>query len=269
MKKNISWEALNAYVDGELSPADMAEVARAVMLDHSLAAQVAELTRLRAVTSELRPCGGLDIDLKSFERPNRWYSHVASLLVIPVAGAILGWLLLTQQPVSDSDITKAEVIHQQWLYSFQHVESASLEVDDLLKSSLSALQLDTYVPDLSKVKLSFAGIRQISISAEQEGKEGVHIGYLGRNGCKVSLVVSRHTENYSSSLQPVIRDGKTIYKWRVKHSGFHLLASKMDPRRLDEIARVVYQMTLTRTPLDAPAILALNQAKAESTACTA
>lgn len=268
-KKSINWEALNAYVDGELSPADAAETARAVMLDKNLAAQVAELTRLKAVTSELQPRNRPEIDLGQTDQPKRWYSHVAVWLILPLAGALLSGILLTREPVLDTSIANAEAIHDQWLDSTHQSKQLGAEAGKLLKVSINKLELDTYAPDLSKVNLTYAGIRRISIKTEEGTGEGVHIGYLGPNGCKVSLVVSKHAEHRSSNLQPIDRNGKTVYRWRVRHSGFHLLASHMDPHRLDEIAQIVYRMTRTHTPLDAPAILVLNQAKAESIPCIA
>lgn len=44
----MSWERLNAYVDGELAPADAAAVASAVAQDPGLARRVATLARLKA-----------------------------------------------------------------------------------------------------------------------------------------------------------------------------------------------------------------------------
>ena len=44
----VSWDRLNAYVDGELGLEEAAEVAAALVHDGEAAAQVASLTRLRA-----------------------------------------------------------------------------------------------------------------------------------------------------------------------------------------------------------------------------
>ncbi|HDK37669.1 MAG TPA: hypothetical protein ENG92_01445 [Thiolapillus brandeum] len=268
MKRLIDWEALNAYIDGELSPADAAEIARAVMLDKRLAIQVAELTRLKAVTSELQPCSRPEINLGQIDQPNRWYSQVAAWLILPLTGALLSTILLTREPAPDSSIVDAEAIHHQWLNSVRLSKQPGTGVGQLLQASINTLQLDAYAPDLSKVNLMYAETSRISMTTEEGHGEGVHIGYLGPNGCKVSLVVSKYVESRSSNLQSVNHDGRTVYRWRIKRSGFYLLASHMDPRRLDEIAKAVYRMTRTHTPLNASATLALNKAKSESTPCT-
>jgi len=266
-KKTIHWEAIHAYVDGELTPADAAKIARAVVLDHQLAARIAELTRLKAVTSELLPRDRPEINLEQIDQPKKWYDHVAGWLILPLAGALLSGILLTREPAQDSGIASAEAIHHQWLKSTYQGKQAG--AGELLKASIETLQLDAYAPNLSKVNLKYAGISRVSTITEEGVGEGVHIGYLGPSGCKVSLVVSRLAESRVTNLQTVNHDGNTIYRWRIGYSGFYLLASHMDPLRLDEIARIVYQMTRSHTPLDATAILALNKAKAESIPCTA
>ncbi|MBT3305927.1 MAG: hypothetical protein HN377_05525, partial [Alphaproteobacteria bacterium] len=48
----ITFEILNAYVDGELDSASTAEVARAVAEDGELARQVAAISRLRSVLAD-------------------------------------------------------------------------------------------------------------------------------------------------------------------------------------------------------------------------
>ena len=97
----------------------------------------------------------------------------------------------------------------------------------------------------------------------------MHIGYLGVNGCMVSLVVLNNTVGLSDELAYFERDNHRLYGWQVKQTGFYLLASKMDPRRLTEVARVVNRLTRERLPLDAESIIALEQAKTRSKSCLA
>ncbi|MCH6588383.1 MAG: zf-HC2 domain-containing protein, partial [Proteobacteria bacterium] len=47
------WQTLSAYVDGELSAAEAAEVARALADDRTLAGRVASLTRLKATVQDM------------------------------------------------------------------------------------------------------------------------------------------------------------------------------------------------------------------------
>ena len=50
--RRISFEMLNAYVDGEMDTATAADVAREIAIDAALAHEVAALSRLRSTVAE-------------------------------------------------------------------------------------------------------------------------------------------------------------------------------------------------------------------------
>jgi len=151
-------------------------------------------------------------------------------------------------------------VHRNWL------EQETRPVDPGVQQASAqdlGLQIDAYVPDLTKVNLAFSGVRRIS-----SGKfKGMHIGYQGPSGCMVSLVVLNNTVGLSDELAYFERDGHLLYGWQVKQTGFYLLAYKMDPARASEVARVVNRLTRKRLPLDHDSIVALNEAKSVSKPC--
>jgi anti-sigma factor RsiW len=51
MKDKITWETINRYVDGELPPRDVAEVAKAVAADPEYAEQISVLSSLKAAVA--------------------------------------------------------------------------------------------------------------------------------------------------------------------------------------------------------------------------
>ncbi|MEN8108164.1 MAG: hypothetical protein ABFS22_09175 [Pseudomonadota bacterium] len=264
MRKQITWDALNAYVDGELSPVDAAEIAKAVAEDSDLAARVARLSTLKAAFYSLRPVDRPAIELDSSSKQRTWLPWVASLAVFTLLGAILGGVMLARdQAISPAEIARAEAVHHEWLTSTKRFENE--DQSEVLDVSMEILQLDAYVPDLSNVNLVYDGIRKISIRSG----EGLHIGYRGPHGCMVSLVVFHDPRDLSANIKALDRGDRIVYGWRVHQTGFYLLASRMDPNRLSEIAKVVYRITQTKSPLDAQSILALNKAKASSQPCTA
>ena len=64
-----SWEELNAYVDGELSPPDRAEVAAALAARPALAHRVAVLSKLKAAAGEATETAAADDLLPPGGRP--------------------------------------------------------------------------------------------------------------------------------------------------------------------------------------------------------
>jgi hypothetical protein len=160
-----------------------------------------------------------------------------------------------------SGMRLAEAIHTEWLVS--HSQQSDSHHEALFKTTLEELYLDAYLPDLSKVDLSFSGIRRLTTS----GVDGVHIGYVGPSGCMVSLVVIRNHIRLSKDIAYFKASGRPVYGWRVGKAGFYLLAHKMDSDRLYEIAKVVHRLTRIRLPLDPQSVITLKDARTSSEPC--
>jgi anti-sigma factor RsiW len=262
MNSDYNLETLNAYVDGELSVRESAEVANAIANDPNLARQAATLSSLKATLASASPGQQepLNIDLPRARNSRLpWVAAIAGLVIM---GAILSALILNRASLlPNQGLELAEEVHRSWLAdatdpatSGRHLASAQI---------LDRLQIDAYVPDLSKVNLAFSGVRQISSGMSR----GMHIGYRGPSGCMVSLVVLNNTVGLSDELAYFERDGHLLYGWQVHQTGFYLLAHKMDQARLSEVARVVNRLTRERLPLDPDSIIALHQARSESKPC--
>lgn len=265
MKDKISWETINRYVDGELSPRDAAEVAKAVATIPAYANQVAVLSSLKAAVSD--STDGLGAKIK-FGQPrmtrlkHTWMPLAASLAAVLLLGSLMSVLVLKTDIIYPiSGMRLAEVIHTEWLNS--HARQSDSRHEALLKTTLEGLYLDAYVPDLSKVDLSFSGIRRVT----NRGVNGVHIGYVGPSGCMVSLVVFRNHIRLPTEIAYLRASGRPVYGWRVGKTGFYLLAHKMDANRLYEIAQVVHRLTRIRLPLDPQSVIALKDARAASEPC--
>jgi hypothetical protein len=265
MKDKISWETINQYVDGELPPRDAAEVAKAVAINPEYAEQVAVLSSLKAAVAH--STDGLGARIK-FGQPRKtrlrttWIPLAASLATVLLLGSLMSVLVLKTDfiyPVSGMRL--AEAIHTEWLDS--HAQQSNSHNEVLLKTTLEGLYLDAYVPDLSKVDLSFSGIRRVMT----RGVEGVHIGYVGPSGCMVSLVVFRNHIRLPKDIAYFKASKRPVYGWRVGKTGFYLLAHKMDSGRLYEIAKVVHRLTRIRLPLDPLSVIALQDARASSEPC--
>jgi anti-sigma factor RsiW len=255
---DVEWETLNAYVDGELTPAETAQVAEQLAQDPGLARRVAELSRLKSTLFDLRqPCPE-PIRLKPAGYRRR--GLVAALFLF--MALFSGWQLFEERALPPDLVAQAVVAHNGWL-SGGHAEKAGAS-GELLKSSLKRLQLDAYVPDLSRAGLSYDGIRPVSFQSQK----GLHVGYRGPHGCRVSLVVFKDDSRRSGkAIDTFAYGGYQIYGWQVRGAAYYLLAPRMDPQRLQQIARVVQRMTRSHRTMDGRAMMALQQARDASTPC--
>jgi len=262
MRNKIDWQIINAYIDGALSAQDAAEVAKAVAGDASLAKQVATLTSLKAAVAGALQERAPDVTLHDASS-RRWLPWVASIAWALIAGAVvLALMLSTEWMRPATGLSTAEQAHQAWLQA--GAGGSQKSEAGMLRTNLSLLELDAYVPDLSKVNLSFNGIRRISSHGG-----GLHIGYVGPSGCMVSLVVLKLQAGLPDSLQRFERGDHVAYGWSVGQASFYLLANRMDPLRFTEIAKVVHRLTRIRVPLDPQSVLALNQARQSAGPCAA
>ncbi|MFZ5791057.1 MAG: zf-HC2 domain-containing protein [Pseudomonadota bacterium] len=229
---NAFWERLNAYVDGELSPAEAAEVAAAVARDAELAGRVATLTRLKAATSGLAPQHPAPPPPRLPARRSRSYALplVASLVLLIVA-AVSIWLWRPDSQPPDSWLAQAAASHRAWIQSAGAGEApgkvlAALQAGDIVD-----------VPDLTDAHLSL-------VHAAAESKTGgVFLGYRGIHGCRVGLWIGAPSPDLGAQPKPVASDDIAGYAWRLGNTGYALLARGMDPSRLKQLADAVAKIT--------------------------
>jgi hypothetical protein len=264
MNSRYNLETLNAYVDGELSAREKSEVANAIASDPNLARQAATLSSLKATLASTS-CSRqepLNLDLDLPRKRNVRLPWAAAFTGLVIMGAVISALILNGASLLPSQgLQLAEEAHKSWLADTTSTSPGGQHQTSTLV--LDRLHIDAYVPDLSKVNLAFSGVRKISSG----NSRGMHIGYQGPSGCMVSLVVLNDTVGLSDELAYFERDGHLLYGWQVQQTGFYLLAYKMDPARLSEVARVVNRLTRERLPLDPDSMIALDQARSESKPC--
>ena len=253
------WEALNAYVDGELDPSRTAEVAEQIAHDPGLARQAAALTGMKAALTETQDVPSFDFDppITEDRRQWRWLAIAASVAFILAASAF-------------------------WATQFHQTTPAWLSAAAAGNTSLAAKQTDAspqvervaavarfqpYIPDLVAAKLSLAMAAPFAIDGPPEG---LILQYTGTRGCRVTYVAFPG-EGFAldESLAPFESGGLTGFGWRVGAIGYALLAQGMDPNRLAVIAANVHAASRLHRPFDDAARTQLAQSRAESRACTA
>jgi anti-sigma factor RsiW len=259
MDHDETWAALNAYVDGELPPAEAAVIAEAIARDRALAEQAALLTSLKAAVGECHETVDAKRALARYHRGRRRLAWAAAFLI----GAFLAsfFVMVDFQDPTGASLLAARAVHEQWVKTGPGIPSPS--AGERLKTSLTDLDLAAYVPDLSAAKLRFAHLRQVPMAT---GK-GLHIGYLGSHGCMVSLVVAPDAGDLEETLVLYDSARGPTYGWRVGDYGYFLMGDKMAPARLSVIAEILLMATRERAVIGEPMLLALRRSREANPPC--
>ncbi len=99
-----SYDELEAYVDGQLDPADAEAFATRLEDDPLLAAEVADLERLRELLARRRGAGAAP---PSRAVP-RWFWAAAATLAVAVAGTVVERSLAPHRPVASPQMAAVE-----------------------------------------------------------------------------------------------------------------------------------------------------------------
>lgn len=255
----MSWEQLNAYVDGELAPADAAAVASAVAGDPALAARIATLAKLRAAVTGL-PRETAPPFVTSFRRRSvtaaarRLAALAAAVMVVAGLGSAV-WFASGSSP---ADLSAALAANRPWLAGREAPATAAVSVE-LSGARSSAL------PDLSAASLRLVRLDMLPDTA----KSGeVFAGYEGPNGCRVGLWLSRQAP--TNAVEPVRseKNGISIRAWRSGDLGYAMVGVGLDEARLDLIAALAAKSLRNDGPASQQ-VAALNESRAKGRPCAA
>jgi len=265
-----SWEQLNAYVDGELSVADAAEVARALADDKSLAEAVATLSRLKAATHE-----GIEPFILASSQPEsihpalrlwRWRqvaiaASIAAVLIVAAVASLVPWMNSAAPPPW---LPEAWQVHEQWAQTV--TTNSPTPVDSgLVLAAMNEIGPDTYLPDLSDARLTLSHLDIVTL-ANTRG-EALHVGYLGNRGCQISLIIIPKSGDMSADLMRYDQGARRGYAWRGGQRDYALLAEGMDKARLALLAETLHRATVQRRPFDAETRTALRESRERSAPC--
>ena len=182
------WEALNAYVDGELPVHASARIARAVASDLETANRVAALTQLKAAVGDAL-AGAPEIALPPPARPRRRRRLLAAAATVAVmlsaaAASLLGVLAPTGERAAW--LARGAAVHRDW-DGTAAAAAASARAGVYLEA-VARLGPAAFVPDLRAARLRVARIAYLAPAAEGAG--GLHVGYVGTRGCRISLWIT-------------------------------------------------------------------------------
>ncbi|MGO4677052.1 anti-sigma factor [Bosea sp. 2YAB26] len=260
-RETISWDLLNAYVDGELEPGEAAKVAAAIAADREIAAKVATLTHLRATMRALPP----QEEAPPFAlpepppptrlKPRPWLQVAAALLI--ACGLGVAWFGLYRTDPAESPLTAAVAAHRLWLAQVPAAQAQRLGVE------LAGADVDA-LPDLS-----LASLRLVHLSLDPAVRRGggVLAGYVGPNGCRVGLWIAPIDDSLPARPAVQDREGFAIRAWHGHHASYALIGQGIDPARLDGIAALVARLTEDERSIPREQIAALAEARSLRPAC--
>ena len=260
------WQALNAYVDGELSAADAAAVAEAAGEHRGVADEIALLYRLKGASHS--SAGEIPADLHSLlparRRPR---GALAALAVAAVLALCVGLWTLHAFPdrpgLPAAALSTARLLHGEWLERDEGAASMDVPPARVLVA-LSAFGQAPVIPDLAATGLA---IEHFTDRDTGDGRV-LQIGFRGHHGCHLSMFVFGHGAMPHSAVRVV--DGRELaYGWQVRDLGYLLFAVGMDPGRFDLISREVESATRANQPLTGEDRERLAQNRRQAASCKA
>jgi hypothetical protein len=256
----ISFETLNAYVDGELDVAAAARVARAVAEDPALAREVAALSRLREAVADCVEQRALSAPAPP-SRAGRGAAIAAGVaLAMFVAGSVLVSSLSRNSGVDW--LARAWEVHRGW-----SVESVAAQTRPILSFHQYAEAVPgAYVPDLSASRLTLVHVSVLPLTDE---RRTLLAGYRGSRGCKISLLVFPSPGALGEALYRFRDRNNEGYGWRVGPLSYLILSDGMDSDRFSLLAESVRRTSREHLPLDRETRLALRRSRELSAPCTA
>jgi anti-sigma factor RsiW len=257
-------EELNAYVDGELSPRDDANVARAIARDRAVAARVASLSRLKSALAETAEAPAKAIGIPRTDWSPRMLATAAS---IGLLAALAIFVLSSYLPFGAEDeswFQEASAAHSLWTRDSAAPDAPEVKAGPLLVA-LRRIELPVHPPELDSARLRLTYLKYFE--ATESAPAALHFGYTGRRGCQVTLWATAAPQTLTSALLET-RDGRLRgYRWRVRNTAYALFATGMAEDRFTTIADKVYEATRENRGFDEETRMALNQASSIAPPC--
>jgi hypothetical protein len=237
------WQEVNAYVDGELNPAAAADLAGRFGRDSALTSQVSAAARVKAASAAALAVDPADVPAivlgPAAARRSRLprlvlAGSLAAAVALVAVLTVLLWPGMRQGPAA-AWLTAAAARHSEWLSSDTQPEP--VDNPNLVLAEAGGFD---HVPDLAVAHLAVA---RVAFDASSE-QPGLFVGYVGVNGCRLSLWIGPAPEDLPAALTENRAGSLHSFTWRVEHTGYAVVASGMDAARFE--ATAVYLERQTR-----------------------
>lgn len=249
-----------AYVDGELDAAAASRVAYAAARDPDIAAQIAQLTKLKSVLAGM-PGEAAPADWarpRPHRSARRWG---AGLVAGAMFAALLSGVLVAERiirtPAAPTFADLGLAAHRAWSESVSGpAGTATIHSVALSRSAFTA-------PDLTAARLTLQ-----TAEALGRGTHGIlHFGYVGTRGCRLSLFVQLNAE--ATAAESVRGAGLRTSAWHEEGIGYLAVADAMDEAHFRTIVAALKQYSREPAPFSAPTETLLAESRQHAKPCTA
>jgi anti-sigma factor RsiW len=203
---------LHGLVDGELAPAERAEIAARLAVDRDLARAYATLAQLKATLGDVAPADAPAFTLPAARRTNSWRLGLATAAACIVAAIGIGLWVENKLPSDGSPITAS-------------AEGPTAIIHASLPAGTTIPRLDT------------AGLTLIGLAIDPGKVPLFTASYRGPHGCRLDLRAWR-----SGAAAPAL-SGTSRHQWTTGGLVYELVAHGMPPWRFAIIAGAAEQQT--------------------------
>jgi hypothetical protein len=251
---------ISAYVDGELDAADAARIAYAAARDPAVAAQIAQLTKLKSVL----PDAIAEPNAAPFDAPPvRAGAHRRGLLAACIAGLVAvatAFLALTPfEPRTPSSTYQAALDrHKAW-----SAQLGAPSADARRTAVAAGAERAFAAPDLSAARLAL----RTAEAFEAGSGNLLHFGYVGTRGCKLSLFV--FLDGAPKPLEGAGTGRPYATAWSNEGIGYLAVAEGMDEAHFRTVVAVLQRYSIHRDPIEGPLRQLLADSRSRSKPCLA
>jgi hypothetical protein len=250
---------LNAYIDGELSHAEAADVMTAAAEDPAVARELSALMRTKAALAGTAVAPPLALKPPPRSRRIRYAAAAAAALAIAVS-AFYSVTPTGSDPTIDAPWTATA--HRGWTGAEPPAALRPATAGGFVSFGRSA----AYIPDLAAARLSVAHIGEVPLVS---GRSALIVGYRGTRGCALTVAIVEATEIGGDGIHRLAADGLRGRAWRAGAFGYYVVAEGMAESRFDGIANGIREATLRHAPMSPETRTALARSRASSPPCKA
>lgn len=237
-------ETLNAFVDGALPPAQAAAVIAAIAEDSNLARYVATLHRLKTAVTTLTA----DTPLPPLHAPPQrkqpvWRGAIAAAMLGTAIGGAF-WFGAQQNSGPDAvagATLSALAIHEHWAHTANP-------------------QAQPHMPDDFAWLTPVMHATGLKLATARDWQDGLHLGYIGANACKLSLFI-QPDDRSDSSLDIHLDQHLQQARWTTSGLHFNIISLDMDTSRFATIATTAHAKSRDHLPASAAQIALINAAR--------
>jgi anti-sigma factor RsiW len=222
-REDTEWQTLNAYVDGELSAADMDTFKQHIAKEPRLQMDVEAVLDLKRALTRMRPSVA-EARRPAPARPARRRLYYAAVAATFVGFAVAAVAAMLPAPAETTWFEDAKALHAELARQAYVVEERYV-----VQTISSGHALAFRPPDLTASRLYLVDIA----NSDSDSGETISMHYRGLNGCRLTIVA---IETGGEQLASPAELGALTRIWHRDGFAFAVIANDMDAQRFSAVA---------------------------------